>query len=120
MITRILATERLRNSKNGNPRWRLTLGDGTEVVTPRDAMVGHKISDTYAGCLVDVTLEYKVVTDISYPFWRDATPEQAEKILLLGGDPVDFRPAFDLPTGWLMGVARGITYGVAPNGDASS
>ena len=28
MITRILSTERLLNSVNGNPRWRLTLGDG--------------------------------------------------------------------------------------------
>jgi hypothetical protein len=119
MITRILATERLLNSKNGNPQWRLTLGDGTEVVTPRDAMVGHKISD-WSGRLVDVTVDAGVLTDISYPFWEGTTPAQAEKILLLGGDPTDFRPAFDLPTGWLMGVARGITYGVAPDGRASS
>lgn len=120
MITRILSTERLLNSVNGNPRWRLTLGDGTEVVTPRDAMIGHKISDTYDGCLVDATVDAGVLTDISYPFWREATPAQAEKILLLGGDPVDFRPDFSLPTGWLSGEARGITYGIDPEGRASS
>lgn len=48
------------------------------------------------------------------------TDEQRAKIIHLGGDPDEFRPAFDLPNDWVAGWARGVYYGVAPDGSASS
>lgn len=59
---RVLGVERLHNSANGNPKWRLTLQDeaGGMVYqrnTPKDAAVGHLISESMEGCLVNAAVD---------------------------------------------------------------
>jgi hypothetical protein len=44
----IAAAARLRNSANGNPRWRITFTDGTVAETKPDSMTGLKIENLTA------------------------------------------------------------------------
>lgn len=48
------------------------------------------------------------------------TQAQLDKIALLGGDPKDFHPTYDLPQGWVAGWAGTVYYGIDPSGRASS
>ena len=48
------------------------------------------------------------------------TIAQTRKIAALGGDPNKFHPVFDLPKGWVAGWAKGVYYGVDPEGGANS
>jgi hypothetical protein len=48
------------------------------------------------------------------------TAAQEAKIIALGGNPNTFHRTFDLPEGWVVGWAKGVYYGVAPDGQASS
>lgn len=41
---------------------------------------------------------------------------QKARIKVLGGNPDDFAPVFDLPTGWVAGWANGVYYGIDPDG----
>jgi hypothetical protein len=35
-------------------------------------------------------------------------------------EPEKWRPAFDLPTGWVWGVVDGITFGCSPEGETAT
>lgn len=44
-VKTILTLERLRNSGNGNPRYRVTFTDGESAVTQTDASIGYGIGN---------------------------------------------------------------------------
>ena len=52
--------------------------------------------------------------------YDNLTLAQVEKIVALGGNPAEFHPVFDLPAGWVAGWAKGVYYGVNPDGEAAS
>lgn len=58
-VTKTIAmTERLTNSENGNPRYRIVWTDGTANNTMPDAAIAHGITNSeYQGVPLLVTLE---------------------------------------------------------------
>lgn len=101
-------------------RYRVTLrGNGTELR-------GYATADALAQLSTHIHPETAVVVaspaDDDYdPFKVDVLNDaQRAKVILLKGDPMDFRPVFDLPEGWVAGWANGAYYGIDPDGDASS
>lgn len=59
MVTRLTGMERLLNSRNGNPRWRLRVPNGDSYDTKVDAAVGHKISEGFLDKTVTLLLDDK-------------------------------------------------------------
>lgn len=67
-VKRIETTERLPNSRMGNPRWRVTFTDGTVAITTSDASISYAINNpeyrnndvrvwlTEAGRISDLTI----------------------------------------------------------------
>lgn len=56
-VKTIAQLERLNNSANGNPRWRVGFTDGTSAVTKPDAGIGYAIDNLeFKG----VAVEFKV------------------------------------------------------------
>lgn len=52
--------ERMNNSKNGNPRWRVGFSDGTSATTAPDSAVSYEIGNPeYQGKPVQVTFSGK-------------------------------------------------------------
>lgn len=56
--------ERLRNSANGNPRFRVTFDDGTSFETGRDAQVGYLIGNSEFDGVVDILVRRREIVDI--------------------------------------------------------
>lgn len=53
---RIGKLDRMQNSRNGNPRWRVTFTDGTVAATEPDAMIAYALNNPeYRDVDVDVT-----------------------------------------------------------------
>lgn len=48
--------ERLKNSVNGNPRYRVTFNDGTKFLTAPDASIGYTIGNSEFDGHVDITV----------------------------------------------------------------
>lgn len=54
----IAALERMQNTANGNPRWRVAFTDGTSALTKTDADVAYGLGNTeFQGVPVIVTYE---------------------------------------------------------------
>ena len=48
---------RLKNSRNGNPRWEVTLDNGNTYITMSDGYVGYEIDNVdYRGVTVELAL----------------------------------------------------------------
>jgi hypothetical protein len=52
------SAERLYNSVNGNPRWRVTFTDGTSALTMSDASVNYDIEPRNAAQKLTVTFTH--------------------------------------------------------------
>ncbi|KJL45567.1 hypothetical protein [Microbacterium trichothecenolyticum] len=58
MTKQIASLERLRNSRDGNPTWRVEFTDGTVATTAKDAAVGNAIDNSeYQGVPLEVTFD---------------------------------------------------------------
>lgn len=56
--TTLAALERLNNSRNGNPRWRVVWSDGRVGKTKSDAAFNYSICDSWVG--KPVRIQYHV------------------------------------------------------------
>lgn len=55
----IAQLDRLANSRDGSPRYRVHFGDGTSALTKPDAQVNHLISGYYVGRSVDMEFDQR-------------------------------------------------------------
>lgn len=52
-LARIAATERLNNSTNGNPRYRVAFTNGVMAITSSDASISYDVANLARGCWYD-------------------------------------------------------------------
>lgn len=73
-IRTIAQMDRLKNSVNGNPRYRIRFTDGTSGLTKVDAGFVYSLGESYVGKAVSVSWEQHgsalgdVITDITLAF----------------------------------------------------